>query len=65
MARSCPYSFQPNLTVTPLPKVVWRNQPHPRFPLCRLLLPSVIIYQGEELIFAAFTLMFTMVNRML
>ena len=47
------------------PKVVWRNQPHPGFPLYRLLLPSNIIDQGEELIFAAFTLMFIKLNRML
>ncbi len=34
-------------------KGVWRNQPHPRFPLYQLLLPSGFIYQGEELIFVA------------
>lgn len=36
-------------------KGVWRNQPHPRFPLYQLLLPSRFIYQGEELIFTVVT----------
>ncbi|MCF7353176.1 hypothetical protein [Vibrio sp. CK2-1] len=44
-------------------KVVWCNQPHPRFPLYQLLLPSGFIYQGEELIFAAATFIFISRNQ--
>ena len=43
-------------------KGVWRNQPHPRFPLYQLLLPSSFIYQGEELFFVAATFIFISIS---